>query len=445
MEETPAVQKTDGYPVEKRVSAKYKGTFAYKTVTERMPRILAQVVDSLTKLEPSMRERHKDAGVEELKVVIGRISELRYQMQTDKPMTPIISGKDVDAWIAVFTVYQQELQGTEPTWFTVSWLFAECYMYRKIFDIIQSSTLLKDIDPFSNQKEESFKAMLPQITSMAKFLCELIHKSNRDMRMEFEHLVLLCLWGNRIDLSMLATMDSYDGSISLLDSDLKSLRTNLLADHRDALWELLEVVRLPKQSEHRLDFVLDNMGLEIVTDLCLAEWLLSTGLADTIHFHCKQLPWFVSDALIKDLKWTLDQMAGSENSALSELGTKWQQRIETGTFVLKDHYFWTTSYEYAAMEKVAPDLYADLSKAHLIFFKGDLNYRKLLADRNWLYTEQFSMALDKFKPTNLCALRTLKADLVTGLPPGAADRAAREDKNWMVTGQYAVLQVHNKA
>ena len=226
----------------------------------------------------------------------------------------------------------------------------------------------------------------------------------------------------------------------------RSMRTNLLADHSDALWELLKIVVMPKEeSSRRIDYVLDNVGFEIVADLCLAEWLLTAGLADTIHFHCKQMPWFVSDALSKDLMWTLGQMSASDNHSLRELGNKWQERIKAGTFVVKDHYFWTTSYEYAAMEKVAPDLYADLSQAYLVFFKGDLNYRKLLADRNWLYTEQFSIALGGFKPTNICALRTLKADLVTGLPPGAADRAAREDKDWMVTGQYAVLQVHNKA
>lgn len=225
----------------------------------------------------------------------------------------------------------------------------------------------------------------------------------------------------------------------------RSLRTNLLADHSSALWELLRIVSQPKtdQAPRRIDFVLDNVGLELVTDLCLAEWLLDAGLADCVHFHCKQLPWFVSDALKYDFYWTLEQMVASEDSSLAQLGLAWQGRIDTGSFVLKDHYFWTTSYEYAAMDRVAPDLYADLENAFLIFFKGDLNYRKLLADRNWLYTEQFSLALGGFQPTNLCALRTLKADLVTGLPPGAADRAAGQDRDWMVTGQYAVLQLHN--
>ena len=225
----------------------------------------------------------------------------------------------------------------------------------------------------------------------------------------------------------------------------RSLHTNLLADHSGALWELLKIVSKPRTdgSPRRIDFVLDNVGLELVSDLCLAEWLLTAGMADCIHLHFKQLPWFVSDALKTDLNWTLQQMLASEDSSLSQLGALWQQRITDGSFVPKDHYFWTTSFEYAAMKSVAPDLYYDLSLAFLVFFKGDLNYRKLLADRNWLYTEKFSLALGGFEPTNVCALRTLKADVVTGLPPGAADRAASEDKDWMVTGQYAVLQLHN--
>lgn len=78
------------------------------------------------------------AGVEELKSIIGKVSELRYQMQTDKAMKPISCGPDVQQWNSVFTVYRKELGGAEPTWFSVSWLFAECFMYRKIADIIQS-------------------------------------------------------------------------------------------------------------------------------------------------------------------------------------------------------------------------------------------------------------------------------------------------------------------
>ena len=63
----------------------------------------------------------------------------------------------------------------------------------------------------------------------------------------------------------------------------RSLRTNLLADHSDALWELLKIVVMPKEeSSGRIDFVLDNVGFEIVADLCLAEWLLTAGCLPSV-------------------------------------------------------------------------------------------------------------------------------------------------------------------
>ncbi len=247
---------------------------------------------------------------------------------------------------------------------------------------------------------------------------------------------------------MMSSVENYDSSVEGLSTNQAQLmRKNILADHTHILWDLLQLLREPKsssESRRRIDIVLDNAGLELFSDFCFADWLLQVGLADQVLFHFKQMPWFVSDALIKDLHSTLGLMSSSGNSTLESLSVRWKNRIDDGSFVLSDHQFWTTSYEYAAMESVAPDLYSKLKESHLVIFKGDLNYRKLLADRNWLYTENFCIALGCFEPTNLCALRTLKADLVTGLSPGAADQAAHQSKDWMITGQYAVCQVNKK-
>ncbi len=59
-------------------------------------------------------------------------------MQTDKVMTPITSnGDDLKEWSQVFSVYQSKL-GCNPKWQQVSWLFFECYTYRKIMEIIKT-------------------------------------------------------------------------------------------------------------------------------------------------------------------------------------------------------------------------------------------------------------------------------------------------------------------
>lgn len=238
---------------------------------------------------------------------------------------------------------------------------------------------------------------------------------------------------------MSATMDSYDTTHHVgAMGQTAQLQPFILADHSDQLWELLS----GSHDRLRVDIVLDNAGFELFCDLCFAEWLLTAGLASQVLLHCKHLPWFISDSTQRDVHWTLDQLSSS--AALNTLGHRWKGRLKDGSFLLTDHPFWTTSYEYAAMKGVAPDLYSSLEQSQLVVFKGDLNYRKLVGDRNWRYMEPFSEALQGFHPTNLCTLRTLKADLVAGLPEGTALRAASECREWMIMGKYAVLQVYRK-
>ena len=80
---------------------------------------------------------HTQAGTEDVKSVLSVLSELRYNLMTDKVMEGIEVGRDVDEWRGVFTRYRENLKGNEPQWFKVSWLFAECFMYRKIAEIFQ--------------------------------------------------------------------------------------------------------------------------------------------------------------------------------------------------------------------------------------------------------------------------------------------------------------------
>eukprot|EP00731_Ephydatia_muelleri_P036237 Em0221g2a len=316
---------TPGYPVAKRMSAKYEGTFAYVTLKERMPKVLTQVIDTIHREEKSIYSQFGEDGTDDVKRVLSQLSELRYQLQTNKPMSSIESGEDVKEWKAAFDSIRKckRLQGSQPSWYSVSWLFAECFMYRKIADILKSSKYLKDYDPFGAQKEQSFAMCLDDIAAVGKYLNSMLSVPSTDrspahLRVEFEHLLLLTLWGNKMDLSMISTVANYDTGRSMFSVEGGSiqsqlLKTNILADHSAALWELLQLISKPRPGSRRIDFVLDNCGFEIFVDLCLAEWLLSIGFADQIQFHFKQLPWFVSDALVKDLHWTLDALAASGN------------------------------------------------------------------------------------------------------------------------------------
>ena len=257
-------------------------------------------------------------------------------------------------------------------------------------------------------------------------------------------LLQLSLWGNKTDLSMIASYEGYDASqdmsglgVTLTDEYLQGLHQNILSDDLTAVCDILA----SNVSQKRVDIVLDNAGFELFTDLCMAELLVSMKLVDKVIFHCKQLPWFVSDASQFDVHWMLDQMSSSDDNDIVKLGEKWKGHLSDGVWVLTDHAFWTTPYEFAAMKRVAPDLYAQLQEASLVIFKGDLNYRKLVADRNWLYATPFSVTLGGFLPTAVCALRTLKADLVAGVNKEKVESAKNKTTEWMITGQYAVVQL----
>jgi hypothetical protein len=96
------------------------------------------------------------------------------------------------------------------------------------------------------------------------------------------------------------------------------------------------------------------------------------------------------------------------------------------------------------MHTYAPDLYNELaSHSRLLIFKGDLNYRKLVGDRMWPHDTPFGVALGGFAPAPFVALRTLKAEVVVGLSSKTIDRIREQfgdDTQWMVSGEYAVVQ-----
>jgi len=73
----------------------------------------------------------------------------------------------------------------------------------------------------------------------------------------------------------------------------------------------------------------------------------------------------------------------------------------------------------------------------------------LIGDLNWPYDTSLDIAVREFKPTNLCAVRTLKADLVANLD---TDETRNENyrklkekyptgNEWMNTGDYGVIQL----
>ena len=74
--------------------------------------------------------------VDDLKGIVSRLSEMKYSMQTNKPLKPLSdNADDVLAWNNYFQE-QQECTGEPPSWYSSTWLYVECFFYRKIHEAI---------------------------------------------------------------------------------------------------------------------------------------------------------------------------------------------------------------------------------------------------------------------------------------------------------------------
>lgn len=428
-------------PVGERLSGKYKRSFAYETIKDRLPVILTKIIDTLSRDKQEIIQKYGDKTAEEIKQIIGFISKMKNEMVTNKvlkPLTLIPDKTDDDAVVwNEFLDERTEIEGETPTWFNTIWLYCECYMYRRIAQELFLTHGLKTYDPFEKQKQDGFNKSMNSITVLSQFVMEFINRKEELSLAERKHalikLLKLNLWGNRCDLSLSGGAESSQSGnpIELLDSFQK----DLIVDDTQFLWDLLS-----RKNCGTVDIVLDNSGYELFTDLCLAAFITSNKLATKIRFYVKKYPWYVSDVTENDFNCTIETMKNSNDENLKSLGEVCSNYVKNEDWTVEVEKFWTEPYTFSEMKVHDPCLYAKLSEAILVIFKGDLNYRKLLADINWEYTTDFVQALQGFKPTNVASLRTLKCDICVGLLPGQAKELEERDKNWLVTGQYGVIQ-----
>ncbi|XP_077005394.1 damage-control phosphatase ARMT1 isoform X2 [Tamandua tetradactyla] len=431
----------------KSLSGQDVGSFAYLTIKDRIPQILTKAIDTLHRHKNEFFEKHGEKGLEAEKKAISLLSKLRNELQTDKPIIPLVEKfVDTDIWNQ-YLDYQQSLlneRDGKPRWFHSPWLFVECYMYRRIHEAVIQSPPIDDFDVFKESKDQSFFQSQESIVALCTHLQELLSTiedlDENQLKNEFLKFLQISLWGNKCDLSLSGGETSAQKN-NIINS-LEDLKPFVLVNDVEHLWSLLSNCKKIRENTSvvRVDIVLDNSGFELVTDLVLADFFLSSKLATEIHFYGKTIPWFVSDTTIHDFKWLIAQMKRSNHKWMSKCGAEWENYIRTGRWVYQDHMFWTLPHEYSTMAQVAPDLYAELQQANLILFKGDLNYRKLTGDRKWEFTIPFHQALNGFHPAPLCSVRTLKAEVQVGLQPGQGEKLTASEPGWLTSGKYGIFQ-----
>ena len=94
---------------------------------------------------------------------------------------------------------------------------------------------------------------------------------------------------------------------------LASLQPFILVDDVNKVWDVLESGR-----GGTIDIVMDNAGFELISDLCLSEFVVAANLATEVRLRVKCQPWFVSDTMERDIWWLLDQMEADKRRVWSK-------------------------------------------------------------------------------------------------------------------------------
>ena len=189
------------------------------------------------------------------------------------------------------------------------WLFAEAYKYRRLHECFSVSKFWRNYDVFYRQKVCTISGswlftlnivasrMTPSLALpmlSLSYLCGLPNPSKsqenslkpRSLKQNdscslsspkvptqytfhevfLTFAVLVCLWGNSTDLSLLINMteDQIKSLQSTGGDHLAATEKNILGNDLIRLWETVKELR--EKTGGRIDFVLDNAGFELYCD-----------------------------------------------------------------------------------------------------------------------------------------------------------------------------------
>ncbi|WP_280266964.1 ARMT1-like domain-containing protein [Nocardia wallacei] len=289
------------------------------------------------------------------------------------------------------------------SWFDSPSYIGEALFYHLLLDAFGYFDYLSsnyERDPFLARKTNALLAAVGVVTR------------GRASTLSLRESLMASLWGNLSDAAhaQFRGDGSAPGSGVLLVDDLDPARVRL------------------EQSDS-VGIVADNAGAELLADVILAAHLLRSRENTTVTVYLKQRPFFISDATANDFETTVSALINADHE-LSML----RRCVEEGRLRIVTHWFFQSPLHYCQMP---PDLAEGIGSNDVTIVKGDLNYRRLLADRVTPATYPLEQLLPDLK-TDLLILRTMKSDICAGLPRESVSELDATERDWRFSGRYAV-------
>ncbi|QEU59781.1 hypothetical protein KDRO_C03030 [Kluyveromyces lactis] len=425
-----------------------KGTFGQFTAEVRWPTILQNAYDDL---QLAINETDSQLAKEQGEIIKKQIAGLKQDVENDaKPTLLPEQYKDFNEILK---------ENDSQTWLNGDWLFLEILLYRKVNIFFREQSEWDDFDIFQRLKTSTFESSKNGVLDLATYYHGVIEKFNGNedaIPPLFQEFIEISLWGNATDLSLLATATLDDINAIQNSANRLKQKSNILIDDSEKAFQYLK----SQKGTGRVDFILDNSGFELYTDLLFAVFMLDFNLASSVVMHGKDIPYMVSDVMIKDFNDIIAQLEDpkffpvEDRTHLDFITKKIKDYVEQNKISIKAHPFWTGPLDYWNIDPSetkygGAECHKELSTANLCIFKGDLNYRKLTGDRVWPRTTPWDTSIGPLKDNGLVtlSLRTAKADVIVGLREGEDEElseywASQGNENgswWTSSGKWAVI------
>jgi uncharacterized protein with ATP-grasp and redox domains len=314
-------------------------------------------------------------------------------------------------------------------WLQVPWFFAETYFYRRL--IAMTDFFRTGFDPFAVQKQQGLHTAGARGQALAAQAQRLRADGWRPEG--FIHLLTLALWGNQADMSLWAPDDPTQPHHTQADH----LHEHLVVNEAETVAHYFtELLATPRATPRCVDYLLDNVGLELLGDLCLVEYLLSTAQVQTVRFHAKLHPTFVSDAIVADVHTTIAWLRHHADRALRMLGERLHAYMQHRRLHVHTHPFWTSP---LPLWEMPDEVRALLAQADVVLAKGDAHYRRALGDAHWPWTTPLADVVS-YCPAPIVFLRTCKAEVIAGLSSAQVHELHLRDPAWLTNGEWGVIQ-----
>ncbi len=383
-------------------------SFAMRTIVERKPRIVEQVLQS----NPGVPSDVRDSLQELVRGIREGVVASPFDGRADLCIG--FQPEELHTWEEEIARYAGR------RWLALPWYFAEAYFYLRLLVAWGYYDRHMPLDPFGALKEEELSGPQGGV-AVARQIARAVEAVDSEGG-ALAVLLRASLWGNRVDLGCFELDESRRREVLLRGED------SLVVDHTEQVLARLASARA-------VGMIVDNAGSELACDLLLADRLLSDARR-AVTLNLKRSPFFVSDAMVKDVERTIAAFQSDAEPLLAHSGTRLREAMASGRLVLRDHWFWSSPLHFTRMP---PAVHAGLAAEDIVIVKGDASYRRLLEDRRWEPWRTMEEVAGYF-PAPFACLRTMKSEIVVDVSRGTTESLSAADPDWLTNGRRGLVR-----